>query len=106
MGAAKRVQEKLGSDIILHTPSALWQRQRTILAVPPISISNFSELVMQNCEGQESLFPSYCTRDFLIEIKGHACWTAYVTLSEEDPEAGSDMSLFHLLEDGDIIGWG
>merc|ERR1712157_571789 len=69
--------------------------------VPNSLIKNFTQLVEEDCPG---LPPDACAEDFLATVMGKDCWL--ISWNAKSNATTEDLKLFHLLQDGEILGWG
>jgi len=103
--ASERVRGRLGGRM-LDAPGALWSRGRRLSTLPAKSIDNFSSVLEESCDyGAKPDAPQsiICEAGFLSSVKGHGCWVTFFSAADW---GSTDLSLFHLLEDGVINGWG
>mmetsp|Transcript_98992 Transcript_98992/g.308505 ORF Transcript_98992/g.308505 Transcript_98992/m.308505 type:complete len:349 (-) Transcript_98992:11-1057(-) len=110
MEASQRTLARLQGQV-LREPGALWHRKRRLMTLNSRAISIFSRFVLDHCgkflDGvAEDALPSLrvvCEEWFQAQILGNACWIAFFGAKGTTQQ---DMPLFHLLEDGQINGWG
>jgi len=98
------VRGKIGNRLV-DKPGAIWYKRRKMSTLSALSMDNFSTVVEKNCgPGRPDLPQSViCDDEFLAAVKGQACWVTFFSAEESK---NADMSLFHLLEDGVMYGWG
>jgi len=102
------VRELLGDRIVKETGS-LWFEARKLISVVPQHIAHFGVFLDHMCHSVSSLdllplpLPTVCSQDFLSKIPGRDCWVTFWELRNDGEQ---DLTYFHMLEDGDIMGWG